>query len=388
MRRRQYPGVYAYEADGSTLYRAVFRDSAGRQRQKRGFTSPTAAAKYRAKMMERAERGELRTTRQRFDAWFDEWLRDHYRAGAGTRADYRRHGERRLKPFLGHMRVSAIDVQTVKNLLAELVEEVEAGELAPKTANNALGCLSTCMKEAVALGKLSSNPCDHVSHLPERHLERDWLRRHEIPLYLDACSEVYRPLAEVLIATGMRISEALALRWDDIDFANKVIRVYRQRTAAGDDGHTKSRRFRSVSVGDRLLGLLRDLQARQAEFRPFDAPQAYVFVMPVRCRKTDRGRWSSRSAWEPMDRSTVSRDWHKAALADAGLRDMPLHSLRHTAAASWLLAGQPLMFVQRQLGHSSITITERYYGHLEQTFQQTAANETEAAIWGVSAAAT
>ena len=69
------------------------------------------------------------------------------------------------------------------------------------------------------------------------------------------------------------------------------------------------------------------------------------------------------------------------------MRDMPLHSLRHTAAASWLLAGQPLMFVQRQLGHGSITITERYYGHLEQTFQQTAANETEAAIWGVSAAA-
>ncbi len=69
MRRRQYPGVYAYDADGSTLYRATFRDSAGRKRQKRGFSSPTAAAKYRAKMMERAERGELRTTRQRFDAF-------------------------------------------------------------------------------------------------------------------------------------------------------------------------------------------------------------------------------------------------------------------------------------------------------------------------------
>jgi integrase len=384
---RNRAGVYPYERKGQTLYRAVFRDSAGRQRQKRGFTSPTAAAKYRAEMVVRADRGELRTTRQRFDDWFDEWLRGHHAVSAGTRADYRRHGEKRLKPFFGHVRLSAITVQLVKDFVAEQVEHVEAGDLAPKTVNNSLACLSTCMKGAVALGKLPSNPCDHVSHLPERHIERDWLRRQEIPVYVDACSEVYRPLAEVLIATGMRISEALALRWDDVDFANRVIRVYRQQTATGEVGHTKSRRFRSVSVGDRLLSGLRDLQARQAEVRLTDSTRAHVFVMPVRHRKTDRGRWGSRGAWEPMDRNTVSRDWHKAALEDAGLRDMPLHALRHTAAAAWLLSGQPLMFVQRQLGHSSITITERYYGHLEQTFQQTAANETEAAIWGLTPAA-
>ncbi len=384
---RRYPGVYAYDSGGQTLYRAVFRDSAGRQRQKRGFTSPTAAAKYRADVTSRADRGELRSTRQRFDEWFDAWLRGHHAVGPGTRADYRRHGEKRIKPFFGQIRLSAVDVQLVKDFVADQVEQVEAGLIAPKTVNNALTCLSTCMKEAVALGKIPSNPCDHVPHLPERHIERDWLRRHEIPLYLDSCSAVYRPLAEVLIATGMRISEALALRWDDVDFANKVIRVYRQRTAAGGDDHTKSRRFRSVSVGDRLLGVLRDVQARQSELRASDSTRAHVFVMPVRIRKTDRGRWDGRGAWEPMDRNTVSRDWHKAALEDAGLRDMPLHALRHTAAAAWLLSGQPLMFVQRQLGHSSITITERYYGHLEQTLQQTAASETEAAIWGVSAAA-
>jgi integrase len=78
-------------------------------------------------------------------------------------------------------------------------------------------------------------------------------------VYVDACSEVYRPLAEVLIATVMRISEALALRWDDVDFANRVIRVYRQRTAAGEDGHTKSRRF-APFLWARLLSGLRDLR--------------------------------------------------------------------------------------------------------------------------------
>jgi integrase len=182
----------------------------------------------------------------------------------------------------------------------------------------------------------------------------------------------------------VRISEALALRWDDIDFDHRVIRVYRQRTTGGDD-HTNSRRFRSVSVGDRLLRILRDHYARQSELYASDLTHHHVFVMPVRVHRHDHGRWRSSVAGEPMDRTTVSRDWHKQALEDAGLRDMPLHSLRHTAAASWLLAGQPLIYVRRQLGHSSITITERYYGHLEQSFADAAANETERAIWGAAA---
>ena len=82
----------------------------------------------------------------------------------------------------------------------------------------------------------------------------------------------------------------------------------------------------------------------------------------------------------PIDRGTVSRTWHKEALRDAGLRDMPLHALRHTASAAWLSTGRPLMYVQRQLGHAQITTTERLYGHLEESFARNAAADTERQI--------
>lgn len=153
MARRDYPGVYPYDREGQTLYRALFRNSAGRQRQRRGFTSPSAAAKYRSEMMVRADRGELRATRQRFGDWFDEWLRGHHAVSAGTRADYRRHGEKRLKPFFGHARLSAITVRLVKDFVAEQIEHVEAGDLAPETVNNSLACLSTI--DANKAGKIS-----------------------------------------------------------------------------------------------------------------------------------------------------------------------------------------------------------------------------------------
>jgi integrase len=87
--------------------------------------------------------------------------------------------------------------------------------------------------------------------------------------------------------------------------------------------------------------------------------------MPVRTVKRSQGRWESAGVGQPLDRNTVSRDWHKDAPEDAALRDMPLHALRHTAAAAWLAAGNSLMYVQRQLGHADISTTERYYGHLE-----------------------
>ena len=102
--------------------------------------------------------------------------------------------------------------------------------------------------------------------------------------------------------------------------------------------------------------------------------------MPVRTVKRSKGRWESAGVGRPLDRNTVSRDWHKEALEDAALRDMPLHALRHTAAAAWLAAGNSLMYVQRQLGHADISTTERYYGHLERHVLAAGAVATEEAI--------
>ena len=59
---------------------------------------------------------------------------------------------------------------------------------------------------------------------------------------------------------------------------------------------------------------------------------------------------------------------------------MPLHALRHTAAAAWLAAGNSLMYVQRQLDHADIATTERHYGHLERHVLAAGAIATEAAI--------
>lgn len=368
--------IYPYETQAGTRYYFVFRDRRGKQSTRRGFTSRTAARKAREELMGRVHRGEVRISRLTLKDLWTPWLerRKPYLVD-GTWQDYRRHGELRILPHLGAARLATLNAPMLSDWLVELEA---TGDWAPKTLNNALKTLVVCLNQAVRDGLLSANPAAFVQALPLAHIERDYLRLHEISLYLDGCDAAYRPLAETLIGTGLRISEAIALTLGDVDLDRHAIVVYRSAKAREHVGATKGKRFRRVEIGPALCATL----ARQIT-RRLDAGAAIgdvVFVTPHRTGRAQPGRWDADVRTLPLDRNTISRGWHKAALGDAGLRDMPLHALRHTAAAAWLTAGQPLVYVQRQLGHAQITTTERIYGHLEETVLRSAAAETEERI--------
>jgi integrase len=374
--------VYSYGTATGVRWRFIYRRSDGTQTTKRGFASERAALAARRRLIEQVERGEVRHTKETFNGYWERWLtRRRPYLEPGTWTGYEIAGRRRLLPTFGARSLGELSVDDIREFVAELAEEVEAGELAAKTVNNALGTLVVCLNSAVDDGLLAVNPALRVQRLPPAHIERDYLRLDEILRYLDACSAAYRPLAELLIGSGLRISEALALRVGDLELheTGGTVVVYRSRKSDAI-GSTKSDRFRSVEIGPSLVTVLRDQAARRAELSAGDRAAAVLFVMPVRTIKRSQGRWESAGVGQPLDRNTVSRDWHKDTLEDAALRDMPLHALRHTAAAAWLAAGNSLMYVQRQLGHADISTTERYYGHLERHVLAAGAVATEEAI--------
>jgi integrase len=380
-------GVYSYETRQGTRWRYVLRRTDGKQTSKRGFTSQQAARDAYRRVLEQIDRGELRHTDETFGGWWEKWLRHRkpYLEPNAWRA-YDVDGRTRLLPAFRDIRLDRLDVDHVRAWMEQQADTVHAGDVAAKTINNTLGTLVVCLNAAVKDRVIATNPALGIDRLPRAHVERQYLRLHEIPSYLDACLSVYRPLAEVLVGAGLRISEAIALQIGDLDLEETggVIVVSRsQKKAHGGDsviGSTKGDRFRSVEIGAQLARVLRDQLARRAEMARGDQTDAPVFVMPVRRRKAERGRWARAGNPAPFDRNTVSREWHKDALKDAGLPDMPLHSLRHSAAAAWLAAGNSLMYVQRQLGHADINTTERYYGHLERHVLAAGAIATEEAI--------
>jgi integrase len=377
-RRGSKGSIYAYKTNEGTRYRFAFRDASGKQTTKRGFRSRAAARRERERLMGKVHRGEVRISRESLQVYWLRYLQQRrpYLEN-GSWQDYRRHGELRILPHLGQRKLTSLAAPELREWLVELAE---SGEWAPKTLNNSLKALVVCLNHAVADGLLGANPAAYVQALPLGHIERDYLRLHEIRPYLQACSDVYRPLAQTLIGTGVRISEALALSVADLDLDRRAIIVARSLKDDGSVGSTKSDRFRRVEIGPDLAAMLADHAARRMEQTNDAGHRALLFVTPVREKRHDKGRWVSKGQHGAIDRGTVSRGWHKQALQDAGLRDMPLHALRHTASAAWLCTGRPLMYVQRQLGHAQITTTERLYGHLEEAFARDAAADTEAMI--------
>ncbi len=147
----------------------------------------------------------------------------------------------------------------------------------------------------------------------------------------------------------------------------------RQRARHGDDTRQpKTKHARTVLIGPRLTESLRALHNSA---RPTNGQPEWLFI----CPQPRRGRCASSTATSPPSRRTV-HEWHHQTLTAAGLRSMPLHALRHTAAASWLTTGHSLIFVARQLGHRSITTTEQHYGHLDLNLFRSALTATDDAI--------
>lgn len=111
-----------------------------------------------------------------------------------------------------------------------------------KTINNSVAVLRVALAHAQEDGLIARNAAASSPGARERitlpldHREMDYLRLDEIPSYLAASSEPYRPLAEVLIACGLRISEAIDLDWPLVDFYAQVLRVLGSRKLGRQGG--------------------------------------------------------------------------------------------------------------------------------------------------------
>ena len=94
--------IYPYETKAGTRYLFKYRRSDGTSDTKRGFASRAAARKARRSHVSAVERGEVRVCREDFATFFDSWLRGRRPfLSPGTFANYRVHGEKRLKPAFG-----------------------------------------------------------------------------------------------------------------------------------------------------------------------------------------------------------------------------------------------------------------------------------------------
>ncbi|HYM64035.1 MAG TPA: site-specific integrase, partial [Gaiellaceae bacterium] len=175
--------------------------------------------------------------------------------------------------------------------------------------------------------------------------------------------EQIRRIVPVAILTMLRRSEILGLRDSDIDFASGSIAVFAQRQD-GEHVKTKTRAGRrTVDVGPRALGLLREQQLARS-------PHADGYLFPA-------------PAGGPYDADNFYSRIFKSAACHAGIPELTFHDLRHTGASLMIAAGCHVKVIAERMGHSDGgTLVLRRYGHLYKGAGRQAAIELESHVFG------
>lgn len=282
----------------------------------------------------------------------DRWMAEHVnlKLKPSGQAYYRGILSRRLAPEFGSRELSFITRADIKGVVARWATEKSGVRSIP----NALRTLRTIFAWAIEEGLVQVNPCTDPSKIfkVDAPYSGDFLRPDEVVPYLDAVHDRfprYHAFFRLLIFSGIRLGECIAIGWQDVDYNGRFIEV-RQSSWQGNITTPKSGVSRRVNLSGSMMDSLRD-------HRRMMSAEALKAGRPL------SGRVFVNEAGQPVDESKI-RKAHFTALKRAGLRHLRVHSLRKTYGSLMVSAGVPLFHVSKLLGHSDMATTERYYAAL------------------------
>lgn len=391
MQRTRTPGVYKRGG----RYAITYRDHEGVQRWASARTYDEARS-HKAKLTQEVESGEyMQQSRLRLAEYAREWVERYQGRGSGfregTRENYRRDLERYAIPYLdGRLKRTLSDVKPrdIANFVGWLCDEQEQGRrladekrrqraeakgvpvsdvpavaaepvyLADRTVRRLLAPLRACMSTAVREGLIRSNPCSDVA-LPARDDQRriddnvdddqdvKLLTREQLATLLGVVHHpTHRLMLRLLASTGLRISEAIALRWRDVHLDGSTPHIKVRRALVGERiGPPKSKRGRrDVPISHQLVSAFRQHHADTEWPRPDDVVLCTSVGTSLRPENLRR-------ALLPL-------------AEEAGVPWLGFHALRHFFASALIDEGRNIVQVSRLLGHHSPAFTLTVYAHL------------------------
>jgi integrase len=277
------------------------------------------------------------------------WLSLPHDWKESTREIYSVNLDNHVLPAFGSMPVNEIKRKDLKSFF----DKKYAEGLNLKTIKLIRVPINGTLSYAVELELIESNPMrDLELKYKKKKFEIDPLTESESQLLLEQAKVymdgAYYPPTLCALRTGMRIGEIRALKWIDIDFDNRQIEVKRSYRK-GRMTDTKSHKRRRVDMTLHLTETLKAHRTGQKRDALKRGKPVSKFVF-----SGVRGEMFNRSSFEHALNRCTER---------AGLRQIRIHSMRHSYATIRLMRGHNVGDVSYQLGHSSIKITYDVYAH-------------------------
>jgi integrase len=317
------------------------------------------------------------TIKEHLTQWLDSYV--VVNLSPRTAELYRYIAAKHIIPALGQTMLTKLQPNAVQRLYAD---KMKAG-LSARTVQIIHGVLHKTLENAIKTGLLSWNPLTAVDYPKTQHREMKTMSETDIHLLLDySKNSQYYALFYTLIFTGMRRSEALSLKWQDVDLillkisVNKTMQ-YIDSAAPGkkivfkEPKTAKSRRYISITPSNAII--LREFyQAEQKKRQALGLP-----------RLTGDSLVFCHYDGSPYLPNSITHAWIKLTRC-CGLPGIRLHDCRHTYATLLLKQNVHPSVVASQLGHANVTTTLNVYSHVTGGLQNQAAQKFDDIVIGKS----
>lgn len=358
MARGQGEGTISLLENGLYCGRlTVGYDSNGKQKRRAfyGRTKKEVQEKMNSAKVAIAENRYIEPSKQLLGDWLDEWIVDYKKRNirpSTYQNSYYGPVNKRIKPALGATKLKDLTREMVQKFTNNLTDNgLSRGSICA-----IVGCLKRALQQAVDNGMIFENVADSVTFPSEERKEIRVLSVKEQEQFLAAAERhPHGDLYIFLLGTGMRVGEARALTWGDVDFEKVTVSI--NKTLSDFYSMEENTRHRQVNppktkAGIRTLPLIPSLverlkQLKEKSFTTQDSD--FIF--------TDYGRLIA----EPSVRLRLKRILEAANLDGTGIH---LHTLRHTFATRGLENGVELVVMKELLGHATIQMTADIYTHV------------------------
>ena len=306
------------------------------------------------------------------DEFLDHWLKTAAKPKVRekTYRDYEAMLRRYIRPYIGTKSIAVLSPLDIQGTYQQMIER----GLSARTVRYAHAVLRCALRQAMRWQLLIGDPTQGVQLPRQQNREMRVLTTEQARAFLRiALSSLHGCLFALALTTGMRPSEYLALCWHDIDWDHGTVSVVRSLHRSEGQWHFEdTKRVRSrrvVKLQNWVAGLLRkvkrETQAATAERDCDSTFSELIFTTAL---------------GEPINEDYLVKKHFKPILREAGLPDIRLYDLRHTAATLALTVGIPPKVVSEQLGHASAAFTLDAYSHVLPHMQEEAAAKMEAAL--------